>query len=62
MLYGYDNQMNTLCNFYSELLTDSEFNSNKINVAFCEKELENIENQIEMLLIFRNLLTKYARC
>jgi hypothetical protein len=62
MLYGHDNQMNILCNFYSDLKTDSEFNSNKINVAFCEKVLENIENQIEMLLIFLNLLTKYARC
>jgi hypothetical protein len=62
MLYGHDKQMNILCNFYSVLITDSEFNSYKINVAFCEKELENIENQIEMLLIFRNLLTKYARC
>jgi hypothetical protein len=50
MLYGYDNQMNTLCNFYSELLTDSEFNSNKINEAFCEKELENIDLAVNKML------------
>jgi hypothetical protein len=50
MLFGYDNQINTFCNFYSELLTDSEFNSNKINVAFCEKELENIDLAVTRML------------
>jgi hypothetical protein len=50
MLYGHDNQMNILCNFYSDLKTDSEFNSNKINVAFCEKELENIDLAVNKML------------